>query len=106
MERIIQYLTNGAGKGLTYNRLAEFVDKFGNRFTGTPELEDSLGELVDVFVVLCIVYHILQIPQCKFLSRLFNIHAFISIIQYLTTYLTLQIQRPKLGMSEIVDSIL
>ena len=46
MERIIQYLTNGAGKGVTYNRLAEFVDKFGNRFTGTQTLEDSIGEWV------------------------------------------------------------
>ena len=32
-DRIIDFTVNGKGQNQTYNRLAEFVDKFGSRLT-------------------------------------------------------------------------
>lgn len=37
--KIIEYTTEGPGRGSTYNELAHFVDTFGPRMSGSPELE-------------------------------------------------------------------
>ena len=39
----MDYLLDGTGKGQTYDRLEEFCDDFGHRFTGSQVLEDSIG---------------------------------------------------------------
>lgn len=39
---IIQHATAGKFKGFVYNQLAAFVDKFGNRLTGTANLENAI----------------------------------------------------------------
>ena len=41
-DQIIDYCTNGAGKGRSYRRLTSFCDKFGTRFSGTQTLEDAI----------------------------------------------------------------
>ncbi|XP_067039144.1 carboxypeptidase Q-like isoform X1 [Acropora muricata] len=41
-QKIIDFLTKGPGKGEVYNRLASFVDTFGNRVAGSSNLERSI----------------------------------------------------------------
>ncbi|GAB6023192.1 hypothetical protein CHUAL_008014 [Chamberlinius hualienensis] len=48
-ELIADSILNGPLKGLTYQYLADFVDKFGSRLTGTQNLEDSIDFVVDKF---------------------------------------------------------
>ena len=45
--RIIDFSVHGKGKGQTYNRLAEFVDKFGSRLTGSQNLENAIDYMLD-----------------------------------------------------------
>ena len=42
---IIQQIVYGAARNETYNRIADVVDRFGSRFTGTPNLEHAIGTL-------------------------------------------------------------
>ena len=43
VDQIVADIFEGAGRSQSYDRLAEFVDLFGKRFTGTQALEDSIG---------------------------------------------------------------
>ena len=43
VDKITQYLTEGAGKGQSYDKLAEFTDKWGPRISGDAVLEHSIG---------------------------------------------------------------
>ena len=40
---IIQRLVHGVAQNETYNRIADVVDKFGHRLTGSKSLEDAIG---------------------------------------------------------------
>ena len=46
-DRIIDFTVNGKGQNQTYNRLAEFVDKFGSRLTGSQNLENAIDFMLD-----------------------------------------------------------
>jgi len=46
VKKIIDSILTGQDKGVTYNELAKFTDKFGPRFTGTPSLEASIDYMV------------------------------------------------------------
>nr|XP_023026446.1 carboxypeptidase Q-like [Leptinotarsa decemlineata] len=48
VNRIIDALTNGKFKGGVYNDLANFVDKFGARLSGTKNLENSIDYMLDL----------------------------------------------------------
>ncbi|KAJ8947303.1 hypothetical protein NQ318_004555 [Aromia moschata] len=48
VNQIINATINGQFKGETYNELAIFVDKFGNRFSGSQSLEDSIDYLLEL----------------------------------------------------------
>ena len=45
-DKIIHFTVHGEGRNQTYNALAKFVDKFGSRFTGTKNLENSLDYML------------------------------------------------------------
>eukprot|EP00960_Hanusia_phi_P067818 766710-Hanusia_phi.AAC.10 len=45
LEKLVDYHTAGAGKGMAYKRTADFVDRFGHRFTGSANLESSIDHL-------------------------------------------------------------
>jgi len=45
--RIINAVLNGSFKGRTYDDLGYFVDKFGSRLSGTPNLEYSIDYMLD-----------------------------------------------------------
>ncbi len=47
VQKIIDYVVNGADSGKTYDELSVFVDKFGSRFAGTKNYEDSIDYMVD-----------------------------------------------------------
>lgn len=47
VQRIINETMQGSFKGTTWQDLAEFVDKFGPRFTGTQVLEDSIDYVLN-----------------------------------------------------------
>jgi hypothetical protein len=47
VQKIIDYVVNGADSGKTYDELSIFVDKFGSRFAGTKNYEDSIDYMVD-----------------------------------------------------------
>lgn len=47
IKRIIEYVLSTEHAGETYELLATFVDKFGPRFTGTPNLEDAIDYMLD-----------------------------------------------------------
>lgn len=47
-DQIIAFSTTGQGANQSYNRLATFVDKFGNRVSGSQNLEDSIDYMLDV----------------------------------------------------------
>lgn len=46
INRIIKEATQGSFKGYVYNELATFVDKFGNRFTGSLNLENAIDYMI------------------------------------------------------------
>lgn len=45
--KIVKSIVEGEFKGTTYDRLATFTDKFGPRFTGTENLENSIDYMLD-----------------------------------------------------------
>lgn len=45
--KIIKSLTEGKHKGSTYNGLAEFIDKFGNRVSGSKNLENAIDYMLN-----------------------------------------------------------
>lgn len=47
VQRIINEAMHGSFKGTTWQDLADFVDKFGPRFTGTQVLEDSIDYVLN-----------------------------------------------------------
>lgn len=47
VDKIKECLMNGPCKGTTYNHLAEFVDKFGNRIAGSKNLEDAIDYMLN-----------------------------------------------------------
>ncbi|XP_050728749.1 carboxypeptidase Q-like [Eriocheir sinensis] len=47
VDTIIDYVTTGDFKGLVYRNLAEMIDAFGPRMTGTPELEAAIDWIID-----------------------------------------------------------
>lgn len=47
IDKIIDHVLNGTGKGMTWKKLANFVDTFGPRFSGTQSLEDSIDSMID-----------------------------------------------------------
>jgi len=47
VQRIINETMEGSFKGITWQDLAAFVDKFGPRFTGTQVLEDSIDYVLN-----------------------------------------------------------
>lgn len=51
VQEIITALTNGKYKNSTYNHLAEFVDKFGNRIAGSKNLENAIDFMLNKSVV-------------------------------------------------------
>ncbi|XP_044258643.1 carboxypeptidase Q-like [Tribolium madens] len=46
VQKIINTSVNGSFKGITYNELAYFVDKFGNRISGSQNLEDAIDFMI------------------------------------------------------------
>ena len=46
---IINYVTKGAGRHQTFNRLAAMTDKFGNRLVGSQTLENVIDYMLDQF---------------------------------------------------------
>nr|CAH7756312.1 unnamed protein product [Callosobruchus chinensis] len=48
VERIINEVTKGNLKGKTYNSLADFVDKFGARLSGTRNLENAIDYMLNL----------------------------------------------------------
>ncbi|XP_025163526.1 carboxypeptidase Q [Harpegnathos saltator] len=52
VQRIINETMRGSFKGTTWRDLAEFVDKFGPRFTGTQVLEDSIDYVLNKSISL------------------------------------------------------
>lgn len=49
-DRIIDLAIRGKAQNQTYNRLAEFVDKFGSRLAGSQNLENAIDFMVDAFL--------------------------------------------------------
>ncbi|KAJ3665616.1 hypothetical protein Zmor_001106 [Zophobas morio] len=48
IDLIITAATNGSFKGVTYNELAKFVDRFGGRKVGSKSLEDSIDYMLNL----------------------------------------------------------
>ncbi|CAG2105142.1 unnamed protein product [Medioppia subpectinata] len=48
VQKIIDYVVNGADRGVTYNELAKFVDTFGSRLVGTKNLENAIDYMLDL----------------------------------------------------------
>ena len=48
LDKLVDYHVAGAGKGVAYRRTADFVDRFGHRFTGTENLERSIDHLESI----------------------------------------------------------
>ncbi|KAL3874665.1 hypothetical protein ACJMK2_037646 [Sinanodonta woodiana] len=46
-DEIIKLSVYGAAQNQSYNRLAEMVDRFGNRMSGTQNLEDAIDYMLD-----------------------------------------------------------
>ncbi|KAK7116317.1 carboxypeptidase Q-like [Littorina saxatilis] len=46
-DHIIDFTVNGKGQNQTYKRLAEFVDKFGSRLTGSQNLENAIDYMLN-----------------------------------------------------------
>lgn len=47
VNKIIKAVLTGEYQNSTYKHLADFVDKFGNRLTGTDNLEDSIDYIIE-----------------------------------------------------------
>lgn len=47
VHKIINETTEGSFKGITWQDLATFVDKFGPRFAGTPALEEAINYVLN-----------------------------------------------------------
>lgn len=47
VNKIIRNVVNGRFKSSTYNELASFVDKFGNRLAGTKNLENAIDYMLE-----------------------------------------------------------
>ncbi|CAG2119128.1 unnamed protein product, partial [Medioppia subpectinata] len=47
VNKIIDFVMTGADRGVTYDELAVFIDKFGSRFVGTANLENSIDYMLD-----------------------------------------------------------
>lgn len=47
VNKIIEEVINGQFQNSTYDYLAEFVDKFGSRLSGTQNLEDSIDYILE-----------------------------------------------------------
>jgi len=52
VQRIINESMQGSFKGITWQDLATFVDKFGPRFTGTQVLEDAIDYVLNESISL------------------------------------------------------
>ena len=52
VSRIINAVMNDSFRGSTWLELANFVDKFGSRFTGTQNLEDSIDYVLNKSMVM------------------------------------------------------
>lgn len=48
VDKIINAATAGEFKGKTWNYLANFVDKFGNRIAGSNNLENAIDYMLDM----------------------------------------------------------
>lgn len=48
VEKIINYVTTGSAKGQTYNYLAKFIDKFGDRISGSQNLENAIDYMISM----------------------------------------------------------
>ncbi|EKX40670.1 hypothetical protein GUITHDRAFT_75358 [Guillardia theta CCMP2712] len=48
LDKLVDYHVAGAGKGVAYRRTADFVDRYGHRFTGTENLERSIDHLESI----------------------------------------------------------
>ncbi|XP_067133302.1 carboxypeptidase Q-like [Centruroides vittatus] len=46
VDKIINYVISGPAKGQTYDHLAKFIDKFGNRIAGSANLENAIDYMV------------------------------------------------------------
>ena len=46
-DAIINFTVKGKGQNQTYNRLADFVDKFGSRLTGSQNLENAIDYMLN-----------------------------------------------------------
>lgn len=49
VQKLIKLFTKENEKGKTYQEMARFADKFGNRMVGSPQLEQSIDYLVERF---------------------------------------------------------
>lgn len=47
-DRIVKSVLSGQYKDMTYNHLVEFIDKFGNRMSGTENLENAIDYVLDM----------------------------------------------------------
>lgn len=47
VNRIVEAAVNGSYKGVTWQELSDFVDKFGARISGSRALEDSIDYMMD-----------------------------------------------------------
>ena len=45
-DKIIDLAVNGKAQNESYNRLANFTDKFGSRLAGSENLENAIGRLI------------------------------------------------------------
>lgn len=48
LQRIISYVLSSEQAGRTYNELANFIDRFGPRLTGSENLEKSIDHMLNV----------------------------------------------------------
>lgn len=46
VRNIIDHVTKGPGKGETYSYLAKFIDRFGNRISGSKNLENAIDYMI------------------------------------------------------------
>ncbi|XP_023211525.1 carboxypeptidase Q-like [Centruroides sculpturatus] len=46
VDKIINYVISGPAKGQTYDHLAKFIDKFGNRIAGSENLENAIDYMI------------------------------------------------------------
>lgn len=46
IRKVVEHVMSAQQSGTTYEQLAYFVDKFGPRFTGTPNLENAIDYML------------------------------------------------------------